>query len=202
MCESARIVRMKRQRNKRHEAVRLVLQFAQLHEMIHALFFGLHMAVEHGGVRTQSNFMRFPRDVEPHLAADFVVANNLAHARMKNLRAAAGQESTPASFMFAQRFFDGKLRDAREIVHLDHRERLQVHARAALFQPANHLQKIFERQIGMQAADDVKFGGAFAHALFRALVNFFQSKGVSAGSVRDRGQRRTACNAPRRRWSD
>src|SRR6202171_6805747 len=35
----------------------------------------------------------------------------------------------------------------------------------------------------MQAADDVEFGGAFADALFGALVDFFECKGVSAGSV-------------------
>ncbi len=35
----------------------------------------------------------------------------------------------------------------------------------------------------MQPADHVKFRGAFAHALFGALVNFFERKSVSAGRV-------------------
>ena len=35
----------------------------------------------------------------------------------------------------------------------------------------------------MQAADHVEFGGAFAHALFGALVDFFEREGVSAGRV-------------------
>src|SRR2546430_3632108 len=35
----------------------------------------------------------------------------------------------------------------------------------------------------MQAADDVKLGGAFAYTLRGALINFFESKGVCAGSV-------------------
>ena len=50
-----RVVRMKRQRNEGHESVRLVLQFAQLHEVIDALFFGLDVAVEHRRVGVQSS---------------------------------------------------------------------------------------------------------------------------------------------------
>jgi hypothetical protein len=58
--------------------------------VIHALFFRFHMAVEHGGIRTQPDFVRLPRDAQPHLPAHFVVADEFAHARMKNFRAAAG----------------------------------------------------------------------------------------------------------------
>ncbi len=36
----------------------------------------------------------------------------------------------------------------------------------------------------MQPADHVEFGGALAHALFGALVDFFQREIVCAGSVR------------------
>jgi len=59
--------------------------------VIHALFLGFHVPIKHGGVGMQSNFVRLPRDVEPHSAADLVIANNPAHARMKNLRASARQ---------------------------------------------------------------------------------------------------------------
>ncbi len=51
-----------------------------------------------------------------------------------------------------------------------------MHTRAALLQPANHLQKIFKRQIRVQAAHDVKFQRPFARALFGAGVNFFQGE--------------------------
>src|SRR5439155_10804708 len=57
------IVRMKRQRYKRHEAMRLVLQLAQLDEVIDALFLRYHVPVKHGGVEAQADFMRLPRDV-------------------------------------------------------------------------------------------------------------------------------------------
>ncbi len=151
--------------------------------MIDALFFGLHVAVEHGGVGAQADFVRRARDVEPLLAADFVVADNFSHARIENFRAAAGQRIDARFLERQQRVANRKLRDAREISHLDHRERLQVHGGAALFQAAHQVQKIFKRQIGMQAADHVEFRGAFAHALFGALVNFFERERVGARRV-------------------
>ena len=92
-----RVLRMKRQRNEGREAVRFVLQFAQLEQMIDALFFGLDVAVKHGGVGAQANLVRGARDVEPLLPADFVVADNFAHARMKISAPPPGSESTPAS---------------------------------------------------------------------------------------------------------
>ena len=52
----------------------------------------------------------------------------------------------------------------------------KMHLREALLQAANQFQVIVERQIGMQAADDVKLGGAFGDALRGALVNFFESE--------------------------
>src|SRR2546430_12414323 len=37
--------------------------------------FRSHMPVKHRGVGAQSDFMRLPRDVQPHLAADLVIAD-------------------------------------------------------------------------------------------------------------------------------
>src|SRR5882762_1542942 len=88
-----------------------------------------------------------------------------------------GSESTPASFnLISVSPVDSF--DAREVAHLDHRERFQVHAWAALLQPADHLQEIFERQIRVQAAHDVEFQRAFARALFGAGINLFQGEVV------------------------
>ena len=58
-----------------------------------------------------------------------------------------------------------------------------MHAGTALLEPAHHLQKIVERQIRMQPADNVKFQRAFARALFRAGVNLFQREVVRARRV-------------------
>ena len=56
-----------------------------------------------------------------------------------------------------------------------------MHVRVALLESADQLQEEIERQIGMQAANDVKLGGAFTHALIGAFVHFFEGESVRAG---------------------
>jgi hypothetical protein len=119
--------------------------------------------------------------VEPNLAADFVVADDAAHARVENFGAAAGAGIHTSFLHAAKNFFDGNLGDARKVVDFHHGERFEVDAGAALLEAANHLEEIVKRQIGVEAADDVKFGGAFANALFSALVDFVEREIVSAG---------------------
>ena len=89
--------------------------FAQLQQVIDALFVGFDVAVEHGGVGAQADLMRRARDVEPLLPADLVIADDFAHARMENFGAAAGQRIHAGFFHFAQRFIDGNFGDAREV---------------------------------------------------------------------------------------
>ena len=43
-----------------------VLRFAQLEQVVDALFERFDVAVEHGGVRAQADFMRGARDLQPH----------------------------------------------------------------------------------------------------------------------------------------
>src|SRR5215468_1090771 len=105
--------------------------------MVDALFFRFYVAVEHGGVRPQTYFMRFACQGEPHLTADLVIADDSAHARMENFRTAAWAGIYARCFHFLQSLFDGQLRDAREIVDFDHREGLEVYMRVTLFQSAD-----------------------------------------------------------------
>ena len=93
---------MKLERNEGHESVGLVLRFAKLDQMVDALFERLHVAEKHRGIRAQAHFMRGARDLEPHAPAHFVVADDSAHARMKNLGPAAGQRSDTRFFHLDQ----------------------------------------------------------------------------------------------------
>src|ERR1700730_4806402 len=179
----SRIRRVKRQRNECSEAVRFILQFTQGQKMIDALFFRFDVAVKHRSVGAQADFMRRARDVEPLLAADLVVADNFPHPRMKNFGAAAGQRVHARILERQESVANRKLGDAREVSHLDHRERFQVHCRAAFFQAAHQVEEIFKWQIGMEAANHVEFRRAFAHSLFGPLVNLFECKRVRAGRV-------------------
>ena len=125
--------------------------------------------------------MRGARDFQPALAADFVIADNFADARVENFGAAAGKRIHSGIFHGDERIANGELGNARVVADFDHGEGFQVHLREALFQAADEGEVILERQIRMQAADDVKFGGAFGDAVTGALVNFVESEVVGAG---------------------
>ncbi len=57
--------------------------------MLDAFFFIFNVAVEHGGVGAQSDFVRGARNFQPLAAGSFVIANHPAHARIENFRASA-----------------------------------------------------------------------------------------------------------------
>src|SRR5580692_1364495 len=68
-------------------------------------------------------------------------------------------------------------------MNFDHRESLDMYGGAALLEAADKLQIMIERQIRMEAADNVKFRGSFPNALFRALVDFFERERVRSWRV-------------------
>ena len=82
---------MKRQRDEGLEAVRLVLQCAQLQQVVDAVFVIFDVAVQHRGIRFQADLVRGARRVEPLVAVNLVIADDVADAVGKDLRAAAGQ---------------------------------------------------------------------------------------------------------------
>jgi len=98
-------------------------------------------------------------------------------------RTTTGTGIDTSFFHAAQSFFDRDFGDAGKVVHLHHGEGFQVYAGAALLQAANHFKKIVKWQIGMEAADDMEFGCAFANPLLRALVNFLERVGIGARRV-------------------
>ena len=83
------IVGMEGQRNKRLEAASLVLQGPQPDQVIDSVLIVLDVAVEHRGIRLQSRQMRLPRRLQPFVAIDLVVADDVPYAVGKDLRAAA-----------------------------------------------------------------------------------------------------------------
>ena len=86
-----RVLRMERQRHERLKATGFILQLAQPQQVVDAVVIVLDVAVEHRAVRAQAQFMGGAMDVEPFRGVGLVLANPVAHLRMKNLRAAARQ---------------------------------------------------------------------------------------------------------------
>ena len=66
--------------------------------MIDAVFFVFHVAVEHGGIRVQAYLVRGAGGIEPLIAVDFVIADDVADPRMKISAPPPGRESRPAFF--------------------------------------------------------------------------------------------------------
>ena len=81
-----RVVGMERQRDEGLEAVGFVLQLAQPQQVIHAVLFGLDVAVEHGAVGVQPHLMRDARHLHPLLAGDLVIADDAPHAIVRKFR--------------------------------------------------------------------------------------------------------------------
>ena len=65
---------------------------------VNAVVVILNVAVQHGGVRTQTKLMRHAGGIEPLLAIEFVVADDAAHAVGKDLGAATGERIHPGEF--------------------------------------------------------------------------------------------------------
>src|SRR2546423_9829454 len=112
--------------------------------MFDALFIRFDMAVEHRRVGVEPDLMRGARDIDPWLAADFVVADRFAHAGIENFGAPAGERIHTCIFERQERIADGKPGNTREIANLDHGKSLQVHAGAARLKATNQVEKISE----------------------------------------------------------
>src|SRR5208283_2442006 len=68
--------RMKREWNKCLESASLILQSAQLEQVIDAVFVIFDVAVKHGGVRFQPDLVGEPRGIEPLIAINLMIADN------------------------------------------------------------------------------------------------------------------------------
>ena len=120
---------------------------------------------------------------EPLVAVDFVVADDVAHAVGENFGAAAGQRIHARSFQLFQRLANRELGALRQIRDLDHGEGLEMHLRKALLQAGAEIEEILKRQVGMQSADDVKFGDRLGVSGSRGFERLFERHGVGAGRV-------------------
>src|SRR3954464_2220517 len=174
---------MKRKRDECLKAAGLVLESTQLHQVVNAVFVILNMAIEHGRVRTQPKLVRDASSIEPLLAVKLVVADDAAHPVGKYFRAAAGERIHSRELHFFERLSGGKLGTLRQIADLDHGERFYMDFGKALLQPGDQIEKISERKIRMQAADDVELRDCFRITLRRGLPSFFERHGVRASRI-------------------
>ena len=164
---------------------RVVLQRANPHQMIDALLHRLDVPVEHRDVGAHAEPMRGAMDGEIAIAVALVVADLPAHARARRSRRrrpAASRGRPRASSiehpLVAQPVEIGKERD------LDGGEALQVNVGTNRLQAAQQILVVVERQLGMQAVDDVDFGERLVGALAELVEHLLDAHRVRAGIVR------------------
>ena len=122
--------------------------------------------------------MRQTMNVQVAVGAAFVVTNLLADALGEDLRPAAWQRVQPCRHQLAQHLLVRLTVEIGEERNLDSGETLQMDCRTNPFEPAQQLRVIAERQVGVQAIDDVNFGERLIGALSKLAPGLVERHGV------------------------
>ena len=154
---------------------------ARAQHVIDALFLRLDVPVEHRHVRAHAEPVRGAVNLEVAIAAALVVRDLPAHALGENLRAAARQRVEPGGHQLAQDLLVGHPVQVGEERDLDGGEALQMNPGTDPFEAAQQLRVVVERQIGMQAVDDVDFGERLVGALPQLVPRLLERHRVGAG---------------------
>ena len=90
--------------------------------MINAILVILDVAIEHGGVGTQADLVSNPRGIQPLVAVNLVIADDVADTIGKDLRAAARAGIDSRFLQLQQRVANAELRTLRQESDLYHGE--------------------------------------------------------------------------------
>src|SRR5882762_89025 len=154
---------MECQRNKGLKAIGLILHGTQAEQMIDTVFVVLDVTVQHGRIRPQANLMSRARSVQPFLAVNLVIADDMPNMIAENLRPASGKRIDPSFFQLYKRLSNRELGSLGQVGNLHHRERLQGHLKAFTMvevsylakraklsiQSGNKIEKILKWKVGM-----------------------------------------------------
>ncbi len=101
------VLRLIRQRHEADEAARLVLQRAQLPQMIHAVGKAFDVAVKHRAGAAPAEPVPGAVDVQIFLGGFLALGDGAADFLAENFRAAAGERIEAGVLQFNQRLLDG-----------------------------------------------------------------------------------------------
>ena len=171
--------------------------------MIDALFVGLDVAVEHRDVGAHAQLVGSTVNGEIAIAAALVVRDLPTHALGKDLGAATRQRVEPCIHQLAQHLLVALAIEIREEGDLDGGETLEMNARLDPFEATKEVGVVVERQIRVQAVDDVDFGERLMGALPQLVPSLLERHGVGAVVSRlqpGEGAEQAACDADVRRF--
>ncbi len=151
-------VGVKRQRHEALEAAGLRLQVAQQHEMLDALFDGLHMTVQHGAVGLDPEPVRHAVHVEPLLDVRLVRADDVADAFDEDLGAAPVERGETGVAQPAQSVLVRAARPLAHVIDLGRGEQRQLDVRDARVELGDGRDpKLEAGLLGIVSADDMQF---------------------------------------------
>ena len=180
----------------------LVLQRADAQHVIDALVDRFDVAVEHRDVGAHAEAVRRAMDLQVAVGAALVVADLAAHPLGEDLRAAARQRIEPGIHQLAQHLLVGPAVEVGEERDLDRGKALEVDVGPDPLEAAQHVQVVVERQIGMQAVDDVDFGQRLMRPRAQLVPELFERHRVRPGIARAAAARTNRTDSwRRRRWS-
>lgn len=172
------------------EALGLVLQLAEVVEVIDAVFERFEVAVEHGAGATTAELVPLLVEVEPFLGGFFAAGDGFADFGAEDFGAAAGEGVEPGFFEGLEDLGDWEFSDAGEVEDFDGGEAFELELGADGFEGFQHIGVVGEGEGGVEAADDMEFcdsdlegfAGFLDHFIdgeFEAvLVTFFAGEGA------------------------
>src|SRR5580765_6637218 len=148
--------------------------------MVDAVLVVLDVTVQHGGIRPEAELVGSSCGIEPFRAVDLVIADDVTNSVGEDLRTTTGHGVDARGLHSLEGFANGHLAALGQEGNLDHRERLDVDLRKALFEAANEIHEVLKGQVGMESTDDMELGDGFSVASACSLPGLFKRHGVSA----------------------
>jgi hypothetical protein len=149
-------------------------ELARAQHVIDALFAGLDVPVEHRHVRAHPHAVRRPVDVEIPRGAALVVGDLPAHTLGEDFGASAGKRIEARFPQLDEHLLVGLRVKVGEEGDLDRGEALEMNVGADPFEAPEQLRVVVERQIRVQAVDDVDLGQRLITPAPKLLPRLFQ----------------------------
>src|ERR1700726_727411 len=144
--------------DKSGETAGLILQLAQLAQVIDALSESFDMSVEHGASAAAPHGVPGGMDIEPFRGSLLTATNFISHRGIENFRAAAGHGSEAGVAQKLKCVADGHAKNSLcQMAHLDGRERLDVQIWIKRAQAAQEIEVPILFQCRMQTTNHVHF---------------------------------------------
>ena len=126
--------------------------------MLHPLFQGLDMAIEHGRIGTQPVPVRGLRHLQPFFPWQFFVTGQLPDPGVEDLGPASRQRTEPRLLQNVKGVGNRFASKLSQMGNFDTGEGLDVDRRPDLFNPMQEIKIVTERQIRMKATDHMNLG--------------------------------------------